>query len=165
MKLDSIDLRILAFLNQDGRMSNQDLAEKISLSPSACLRRLRHLESEGIIAGYGVRLDAAKLGIEVHAMVNVNVRQDIEGWHERFVEALQRWPEVADAWIVTGASNYLLRVRTRNLTHYTDFIVNQLNATPGVTDIRSDIILQSLKSRDNLLDLVRPTSQIGKAAN
>lgn len=100
------------------------LAEKVSLSPSACLRRLRTLESEGIIAGYGVRLDAELLGIEVHAMVSVNVRQDIEGWHERFIEVLQRWPEVADAYIVTGASNYLLRVRARNLKHYTDFIVN-----------------------------------------
>ncbi|MBD8491409.1 Lrp/AsnC family transcriptional regulator [Pseudomonas syringae] len=158
MKLDSIDLRILACLNQDGRMSNQDLAEKVSLSPSACLRRLRNLESDGVIAGYGVRLDPARLGIEVHAMVNVNVRQDMEGWHERFIEAVQRWPEVADAYIVTGASNYLLRVRARNLSHYTDFIVNQLHATPGVTDIRSDIILQSLKSRDNLLDLVRPAT-------
>lgn len=156
IKLDSIDLRILACLNVDGRMSNQELAEKVSLSPSACLRRLRTLESEGIIAGYGVRLDAELLGIEVHAMVNVNVRQDIEGWHERFIEVLQRWPEVADAYIVTGASNYLLRVRARNLKHYTDFIVNQLHCTPGVTDIRSDIILQSLKSRDNILDLVRP---------
>lgn len=156
MKLDSIDLRILACLNQDGRMSNQDLAEKVALSPSACLRRLRNLESEGVIAGYGVRLDAARLGIEVQAMVSVNVRQDVEGWHERFIEAVQHWPEVADAFIVTGASNYLLRVRTRNLAHYTDFIVNRLHTTPGVTDIRSDIILQSLKARDNLLDLVRP---------
>lgn len=156
MKLDSIDLRILACLSQDGRMSNQDLAEKVALSPSACLRRLRNLESEGIIAGYSVRLDAVRLGVEVQAMVNVNVRQEVDGWHERFVEALQHWPEVAEAFIVTGASNYLLRVRTRNLAHYTDFIVNRLNATPGVTDIRSDIILQSLKSRDNLLDLVRP---------
>ncbi|WP_166366583.1 Lrp/AsnC family transcriptional regulator [Pseudomonas akapageensis] len=160
-KLDSIDLRILACLSQDGRMSNQELAEKVSLSPSACLRRLRALESEGIIAGYGVRLDAEQLGIEVQAMVNVNVRQDVEGWHERFIEALQRWPEVADAYIITGASNYLLRVRTRNLKHYTDFIVNQLHRTPGVTDIRSDIILQSIKSRDNLLDLVRPQSRSG----
>jgi DNA-binding Lrp family transcriptional regulator len=160
-KLDSIDLRILACLSQDGRMSNQELAEKVSLSPSACLRRLRSLESEGIIAGYGVRLDAEQLGIEVQAMVNVNVRQDVEGWHERFIEALQRWPEVADAYIITGASNYLLRVRTRNLKHYTDFIVNQLHRTPGVTDIRSDIILQSIKSRDNLLDLVRPQARGG----
>lgn len=161
VKLDSIDLRILACLSQDGRMSNQELAEKVSLSPSACLRRLRSLESEGIIAGYGVRLDAERLGIEVQAMVNVNVRQDVEGWHERFIEALQRWPEVADAYIITGASNYLLRVRTRNLKHYTDFIVNQLHRTPGVTDIRSDIILQSIKSRDNLLDLVRPQARSG----
>lgn len=158
MKLDSIDLRILSCLNQDGRMSNQDLAEKVSLSPSACLRRLRNLESEGIIAGYSVRLDAVKLGVEVQAMVHVNVRQEADDWHERFVEAMQHWPEVAEALIVTGASNYLLRVRTRNLAHYTDFIVNRLNATPGVTDIRSEIILQSLKSRDNLLDLVRPSA-------
>ncbi|WP_454253328.1 Lrp/AsnC family transcriptional regulator [Pseudomonas sp. Marseille-Q7302] len=157
MKMDSTDLRILSCLMQDGRISNQQLAERVSLSPSACLRRLRGLETEGIIAGYGVRLDAAKLGIEVQAMVNVNVRQDVDGWHARFISAMQQWPEVVEAFIVTGASNYLLRVRARNLAHYTDFIVNRLHATSGVTDIRSDIILQSLKAKDNLLELIHPT--------
>ena len=90
-------------------------------------------------------------------MVNVNVRQDVDGWHARFISAMQQWPEVVEAFIVTGASNYLLRVRARNLAHYTDFIVNRLHATSGVTDIRSDIILQSLKAKDNLLELIRPT--------
>ncbi len=90
-------------------------------------------------------------------MVNVNVRQDVDGWHARFISAMQQWPEVVEAFIVTGASNYLLRVRARNLAHYTDFIVNRLHATSGVTDIRSDIILQSLKAKDNLLELIHPT--------
>lgn len=83
MSLDAIDLRILRHLQQDGRMSNQDLAEKVSLSPSACLRRLRLLESEGIIRGYSVELDAERLGVELEAIVHVSLRQDVEGCTRR----------------------------------------------------------------------------------
>ncbi|EMR3906046.1 kynurenine pathway transcriptional regulator KynR [Pseudomonas aeruginosa] len=154
MSLDAIDLRILRHLQQDGRMSNQDLAEKVSLSPSACLRRLRLLESEGIIRGYSVELDAERLGVELEAIVHVSLRQDVEGWHEAFIASVRDWPEVVTAYVVTGATNYVLRVRARNLKHYSDFIVNKLNRAAGVTDIRSEIVLQEIKAGADLLDLV-----------
>ncbi|HBP1177927.1 kynurenine pathway transcriptional regulator KynR [Pseudomonas aeruginosa] len=154
MPLDAIDLRILRHLQQDGRMSNQDLAEKVSLSPSACLRRLRLLESEGIIRGYSVELDAERLGVELEAIVHVSLRQDVEGWHEAFIARVRDWPEVVTGYVVTGATNYVLRVRARNLKHYSDFIVNKLNRAAGVTDIRSEIVLQEIKAGADLLDLV-----------
>jgi len=154
MILDSTDLRILHVLQQDGRISNHELAEKVALSPSACLRRLRLLESEGIINGYRAELNAERLGIELEAIVHVSLRQDIDDWHETFIKKVQQWPEVVTAYVVTGASNYVLRVQARNLKHFSDFIVNHLNRTSGVTDIRSEIVLQKIKESSQLLDLL-----------
>ena len=85
MILDATDLRLLHFLQQDGRISNQELAEKVALSPSACLRRLRLLESEGVISGYRAVLNAEQLGIELEAIVHLSLRQDMEDWHETFI--------------------------------------------------------------------------------
>ncbi|MBD2837469.1 Lrp/AsnC family transcriptional regulator [Pseudomonas sp. JM0905a] len=154
MNLDTTDLRILLCLQQNGRISNQELAEKVALSPSACLRRLRNLEDEGIIRGYRPVLDAERLGVELEALVHVSMRQDEEGWHERFVQKVQGWPEVIAAYIVTGHSNYVLRVQVRNLKQFSDFIVNRLNRANGVTDIRSEIILQTIKDGGGVLDLL-----------
>ncbi|MBK5538897.1 Lrp/AsnC family transcriptional regulator [Pseudomonas sp. TH05] len=154
MILDSTDLRILHVLQQDGRISNHELAEKVALSPSACLRRLRLLESEGIINGYRAELNAERLGIELEAIVHVSLRQDVDDWHETFIKKVQQWPEVVTAYVVTGASNYVLRIQARNLKHFSDFIVNHLNRTSGVTDIRSEIVLQKIKESSQLLDLL-----------
>lgn len=155
MTLDSTDIRILHCLQHDGRISNQELAERVSLSPSACLRRLRNLEDSGIVRGYRPVLDAERLGVELEALVHVSMRQDEADWHERFVEQLQGWPEVVSAYIVTGASNYVLRVQARNLKQFSDFIVTRLNRAHGVTDIRSEIILQTVKEGGGVLDLLR----------
>ncbi|MFV0888872.1 Lrp/AsnC family transcriptional regulator [Metapseudomonas otitidis] len=155
MTLDSTDIRILHCLQHDGRISNQELAERVSLSPSACLRRLRNLEDNGIVRGYRPVLDAERLGVELEALVHVSMRQDEADWHERFVEQLQGWPEVVSAYIVTGASNYVLRVQARNLKQFSDFIVTRLNRAHGVTDIRSEIILQTVKEGGGALDLLR----------
>jgi DNA-binding Lrp family transcriptional regulator len=144
MKLDDIDLKILRSLQEDGRLSNLRLAEKVCLSPSACLRRVGMLEQAGIIRGYSAQLDAAMLGLEVEAFVMVTMRRDTESWHERFVAALAGWEEVVGSFVVTGEANYLLRVRTRNLKQYSDFVMQKLYKMPGVLDIRSNMVLQTI---------------------
>lgn len=149
MQLDPVDLKILQFLQVDGRMSNQELAEKIFLSPSSCLRRVRLLEESGIIANYGAVLNTEMLGLEVEAFVQVTMRRDIEQWHENFSQALLNWSEVVGSYIITGDANYLLHVRARNLKHYSSFVLERLYKTTGVLDIRSNIVLQTLK--DNRL--------------
>ena len=125
MPLDAIDLRILRHLQQDGRMSNQDLAERVSSRHPCCLRRLRLLEKRGdhprLLGGAGCRASGRGAG----AIVHVSLRQDVEGWHEAFIARVRDWPEVVTAYVVTGATNYVLRVRARNLKHYSDFIVNK----------------------------------------
>ena len=150
MQLDPIDLKILQQLQIDGRISNQELADRVFLSPSACLRRVRMLEESGVIHHYCAVLDAAALGLEVDAFVQVTMRRDVEQWHENFSLALQQWPEVIGSYIITGEANYLLRVRARNLQHYSTFVLERLYKTAGVLDIRSNIVLQTLKDTQHI---------------
>jgi len=145
MQLDTIDLNILTLLQQNGRISNQDLAEQVFLSPSSCLRRVRILEDEGIISRYSALLNPEKLGLELDVFVQVTMRRDVESWHENFMQALQNYPEVVGSYIITGDANYLLRVKARNLKHYSAFVLEKLYKIPGVQDIRSNIVLQAIK--------------------
>ena len=145
MNLDVIDLKILKALQGDGRISNLKLAEQVFLSPSACLRRVGLLEQSGVIRGYTAQLDAGLLGLEVEAFVMVTMRRDIDCWHEQFVAALPDLDEVVGSHVVTGEANYLLRVRARNLKHYSDFVLEKLYKIPGVLDIRSYMVLQTIK--------------------
>ena len=150
MEMDAIDLKILQYLQEDGRISNQDLADKVFLSPSSCLRRVRLLEESGVINHYSAVLNAEILGFEVDAFVQVTMRRDVEQWHENFSKALQDWPEVVGSYIITGDANYLLRVKARNLKHYSSFVLERLYKTAGVLDIRSNIVLQTLKDNRDL---------------
>lgn len=151
--LDALDHKILALLQTDGRISNQALAEQVALSPSACLRRVRQLEEAGAIAGYRAQLDARALGLDVEAMVQVTMRQEVENWHDSFLAAVQRWPQVVGAWIVTGECNYLLRVRAKSLQAYSQFAIEQLHKERGVKEIRSNIVMQCIKHGETSVPL------------
>lgn len=156
MQLDSTDLKILQILQDEGRLSNQELADRIYLSPSSCLRRVRMLEDSGVIRQYCAVLDVEQLGLEVDAFVQVTMRRDVEQWHEGFSKEIQQWPEVVASFIITGESNYLLRVRARNLKHYSNFVLERLYKTAGVLDIRSNIVLQTIKDTQKIsVDLLR----------
>jgi Lrp/AsnC family transcriptional regulator, leucine-responsive regulatory protein len=150
MNLDAIDLKILQCLQEDGRISNLDLAEKIHLSPSSCLRRTRLLEQSGLIQRYSAVLDPTLLGLEVDAFVQVTMRRDVEHWHEGFTKAVRLWPEVVGSYIITGEANYLLRVRARSLKHFSAFVLEKLYKTNGVLDIRSNIVLEIIKDTQQL---------------
>lgn len=145
MNFDAMDLKILQYLQEDGRISNLDLAEKVFLSPSSCLRRMRALEESGVIRRYAAILDSDMLGLELDAFVQVTMRRDVERWHEDFVTAVQAYPEVVGCFIITGDANYVLRVKSPSLKHYSAFVLERLYKTPGVLDIRSNIVLQTIK--------------------
>ncbi len=154
MNPDRTDMRILRQLERDGRISNQDLASAVALSPSACLRRVKLLEEAGIIDGYRCAIAAKRVGVAFEAHVHVSMRQDDPGWHDRFSEAIMRWPEVVSAQVVTGASNYVLTVRARDLEHYSAFVIHELHRAPGVMSIQSNVVLATLKRDGSVLDLV-----------
>lgn len=151
--LDAIDFNIMRTLQANGRLSNQDLADKVALSPSACLRRVKALEQAGYIDGYHALLNAKKLGYQVEAFVQVSIDQSQSDWHEAFIAKIGALDEVADAYIVTGNANYLLHIRARDFEHFSQFIVHTLNRISGVRDIQSQMVMQSLKSNGRLLPL------------
>ena len=159
ISIDAIDIRILDVLQANGRISNLDLAERVALSPSACLRRVRLMEEQGVVAQYRAYLSAEQLGFELEAFVHVSMRNDQTNWHEKFVATIKALPEVVGVYVITGDSHYMLRVLTRNLKHYSAFIIEQLYKAPGVMDIRSNIVLQTVKETAGVpAALLRPTT-------
>lgn len=149
-RLDALDIRILDALQGDGRLSNVELAGKIGLSPSACLRRVQALESEGYIKGYVANLSPKKLGLGVTAIVLVQIAQDNEEQIEAFRQRMIAFPEVLFCLSVTGAADYVLRVVAPDLEAFERFIVRDLLKTPGVKDVRSHFVLNSVKDQANL---------------
>ncbi len=153
MKLDEIDLKILRQLQLDGRLSNQDLAEKIALSPSACHRRLKALEQADYIDGYHALLNAEKLGFKIEAFVEINLALLSETEHNAFRKEISVLDEVINAYVITGQANYILHVRTRDFEDFSHFITNKLNRIKGIVKIHSQIVLNKMKSQSKFLPL------------
>ncbi|HEY5791314.1 MAG TPA: Lrp/AsnC ligand binding domain-containing protein [Gammaproteobacteria bacterium] len=141
--LDRIDRRILRALQQDGRMAYVDLAERVGLSTSPCLERVRRLEREGYILGYHARVDAQKVGagLLIYAEISLNYsRPDI---FESFREALRDYPEVQECHLVSGDFDYLLKVRVGDMEAYRDLLGRLLKAQPGmVRDSRTLVVME-----------------------
>jgi Lrp/AsnC family leucine-responsive transcriptional regulator len=149
-ELDRIDLRILDHLQRDGRLSNQDLAERVSLSPSPCLRRVRRLEEAGVIRAYVALLDprAVGLGVIAYANVKLDKRAPSRGAripYDEFREAVRDWPEVVACYAMTGDVDYLLRVHVGTLDDFSRFVQDRLLRHPGVLDVRSSFALDVIK--------------------
>lgn len=148
--LDRTDLMLLAQLQVEGRLSNADLAERVNLSPSACLRRVQRLEREGVIAGYGARLDPAAIGIGLQAFVRLQLaRHDREAIGD-FVAALQDWDEVVACHALTGDMDYLLHVAVADLEHFSRFLLDRLLSSSGVADVNTSFVLRAVKQAQGL---------------
>ena len=147
MRLDETDLKILRLLQDNGRLSNQELADLVALSPSSCHRRVKILEQEGLIENYSANLSAGKLGFAIEAFVEVNIGQLNESEHQYLSKALATMDEVLHAYIVTGQANYMLHIRTRNFETFSNFVVHKLNTLRGVTKIHSQIVLSCIKAK------------------
>lgn len=144
--LDDVDRRILAELQADGRLSNVALADRVNLSPSPCLRRVRRLEEEGVIRGYRAEVDRAALGLGLTVFVDLYVeRQDVSST-EGLQDGLLALPEVVSCHIVSGEADYLLEVIVRDLAHYERLMLDTLQALPGVTHVRSNFAISTVKS-------------------
>ncbi|SEO64657.1 DNA-binding transcriptional regulator, Lrp family [Salinihabitans flavidus] len=150
MPLDPSDLRILRALQRDGRMSNQDLAEASAMSGSACWRRVRALEKAGVIERYSVVLNAEACGLEFHAMVHVGLTRHEPESVQRFVKAVKYREEVLDCYSTTGDADYHLRVCCRNKAAYTTFLEEFLFRIPGVSTVRTNLILDEIKQNEPL---------------
>jgi Lrp/AsnC family leucine-responsive transcriptional regulator len=148
--LDAIDRRILRALQANGRITYDELAAQVSLSPSATLRRVKRLEESGVIAGYVALLRDDKLGLGLTAYLNVRLEKNTEA-HKRnpmdlFRAAVQTWPEVVECAALTGEMDYLLRVVVADMAHYSRFVMETLLKHPSVQDCRTSFVLDRVKN-------------------
>ena len=144
--LDRTDLLLLAELQQSGRQTNAELAERVHLSASACLRRVQRLEREGVIAGYRAEVDPERIGLGLHAFVRVQLtRHDAEAV-AAFAGFVNDWDEVVACHALTGDMDYLLQVVVRDLEHFSRFLLDRLLNQTGVADVNSSFVLRTVKA-------------------
>lgn len=139
---DPIDIKILEALQENGRITNQELADQVGLSPSPCLRRVRHLESEGVISRYVALVDPEALDLNVTAFVRVRLDQQDDRHLEAFEAAIAGFPEVMECYLMTGESDYQLRVLVRSLTRFEEFLRNSLTRVSGVANVTTSFALR-----------------------
>ena len=151
MALDRYDREILKLLQQDGRLSNQDLADRIGLSPSPCLRRVRALEEAGLITGYRALVDAKALGLSLMALIHISMDQHTPERFERFESAVREIPEVLECLLITGqAADYQLKVAVKDMDAYQELLLNRITRIPGVTGVHSSFVLRRVVDRTAL---------------
>lgn len=148
--IDRTDRRILAELQSDGRMTNQDLSERVGLSPSPCLRRLRQLEADGVISRYVALVDPEAVGFSVTAFVRIRLDQQDDRHLARFEQAIAEFPEVMECYLMTGDADYQLRVVVRSLGSFEDFLRQRLTRIPGVAGVTTSFALRPIVYRTAL---------------
>jgi Lrp/AsnC family leucine-responsive transcriptional regulator len=150
--LDQIDRKLLQLLQQDGRMTAQALAERVGLSPTPCLRRIRIMEEKGIIRGYVALVDQKRVNLPVSVFVSIKLERQREGELDAFNAAVSQWPEVVEAYLMTGQRDFLLRVVVSDLDAYEHFLKSKLTRLDGVSSIESSFALGQVK-HTNVLPL------------
>ena len=150
MNLDRTDYQILTSLQADGRMTNAQLAEKVNLSASACLRRVQRLERDGVIAGYAAQVDALALGMDLQVFARVQLKQHDSATVEAFAQRVNQWDEVATCHALTGDMDYLLHVYVSDLEHFSHFLLDRLLNTGGVADVNSSFVLRTVKQSSSV---------------
>lgn len=145
VKIDQINERILQELSRNGRLSNIELADRVGLSPSACLRRVQELERQGVITGYRAVLDRTKRGIGFTAYMTVGLSSHTKASQEAFERSIARAPEVIECHNVTGTVEYLLRIEAADLAAYKVFHTDVLGTLPQVSSITSYVVMGSPK--------------------
>ena len=166
MDLDPTDWKILAALQEDARISNLELARKVHLSPSPCLARVRRLEESGLISRYVTLLDGTALGLAVSVFIQVRLERQVEAALETFEKAIAERPEVMECYLMTGDSDYLIRVVVPDVRALEGFIVDFLSRVPGVGNIKSSFSLKQVKYKTALPlpASVPPTRRSGNAS-
>jgi Lrp/AsnC family leucine-responsive transcriptional regulator len=148
--LDSVDRKILRLLQDDGRLANVDLAERVGLSPTATSERVKRLTREGIIAGYGARLDPQKLSRGFLAFVEVTLDKTTPDVFDRFAHAVARAPDVLECHLVAGGFDYLIKTRVADMAAYRIFLGEVLLSLPGVRETRTYAVMEEVKASSSL---------------
>lgn len=142
--------RILGELQRDGRVSNVDLAARVGMSESPCLRRVRALEEAGVIAGYHAHVDRRRLGFDVLAFVQVSLDQRSEADTDAFMQAVRREPRIIDAYAMSGSHDYMLKVVAHSMDDFSDLTMRTILRWPGVQNVASTFVMEEIKSSPEL---------------
>jgi len=145
VQLDRYEHRILRALQADGRLTNQDLAQKVGLSPSACWRRVKKLEESGVILRYSAILDPGKVGIGETVFAHISLKRHSKKLSAEFAELMRKQPEVMECFFTTGAADVILRVVTSSVAAYDEFLEKVIFNARGVSQVHSDFTLRQIK--------------------
>jgi DNA-binding Lrp family transcriptional regulator len=145
-ELDEIDIKILRELQNEGRITNVELSERVGISAPPCLRRLRKLEQAGIVEGYRALLNAPSLGYDLVAFCMIGLSQQSEVHLRAFAEKTLQWPIVRQSWMVSGESDYLLHCVATDLTRFQDFVIEELTAADNVDTVRTMLTIRQVKN-------------------
>ncbi|MGB8624480.1 MAG: Lrp/AsnC family transcriptional regulator [Paracoccaceae bacterium] len=151
--MDAIDRRILTALQRDGRLTLADLSAAVGLSPTPCARRVARLEKEGVITGYGARVDQAKLGLPISIFVSVELERQSRDTIDAFERTIATFEEVMECHLMTGSRDILIKVVAEDLTAFDRFLEDRLMRVPGIRAMRSSFTLRTLVRRDALPEL------------
>ncbi len=143
--LDATDRKILAALQRDGRATMQELADRVGLSLSSCHRRVRLLESNGVISRYAAMVDQKALGLHVSVLISIKLARQKEEDLSRFEKSISKWDEVLECYLMTGNRDYLLRVVATDLASYETFLKTKLTRLDGIASIESSFALSQVK--------------------
>ena len=150
MSLDAIDIRILSELQQDGGLSNVELARRVNLSQSPCLMRVRALEKQGVIRQYVALADPQALGLGLNVFISISLKEQSKAALADFESRIAEHDEVMECYLMTGDSDYLIRVAVANMAALERFILDQLTPIPGVEKIRSSFALKQVRYKTAL---------------
>jgi len=151
MELDRYDQRILEVLQVEGRISNQELADRIGLSPSPCLRRVRTLEESGLVTGYRALLDAKKLGYTLMALIHISMDRHTPERFTNFEARIGELPEVLECLLITGQdADYQLKVVVRDMDGYQELLLNRITRIEGVSGVHSSFVLRRVVDKTAL---------------
>jgi DNA-binding Lrp family transcriptional regulator len=148
--LDAIDRRMLAVLQEDGRITNQELSERVGLSPTPCLRRLKRLEESGVIRSYSAIVDPKAYGLPFSVFVSIRLVQQTRENIAEFEKAVEGWSEVSECYLMTGTQDYLLRVLTDGIEGYDRFLKQKVTRLKCIHSIQSNFALATVKRRIGL---------------
>lgn len=148
--IDPTDLKILKHIQDNCRLTNVELADKVNLSPSPCLRRIRNLESNGVIKGYMALVDQNAVDLPVSVFIQVSLERQVVADLKAFEEAILSRPEVMECYLMTGDADYLLRVVAKDLETYQQFLLDHLTQIPGVASIKSSFALKQVVFKTSL---------------
>ena len=145
MKLDNYDKAILNALQENGRLANQEIADQIGLSPSACLRRFKALEESGVITGYRTLLDSKKLGLDLMALIHISMDKHTKERFSEFEKSVQSMPNILECLLLTGQSaDYQLKVLVKDLEAYQDLLLNHITQINGVSGVHTSFVLRKV---------------------